>query len=132
MSDTSARVSRLPATPEDLEFFGQIESTLYTAVVADSLDELGYRDQAMREYLRPLFPDCFFGGWARTITCVEFYYMPAEPYTTEIEAVDSILRGEVVVVSTHSTPRGVNCYRPPPAHAEREARSSMVSSGAAC
>jgi len=105
MSDTTARAARIPATPEDLEFFGQIESTLYTAVIADSLDELGYRDQAMREYLRPLFPDCCFAGWARTITCVDLYYTPAEPYGTEIEAVDSILPGEVVVVSTNSSVR---------------------------
>jgi regulator of RNase E activity RraA len=91
---------RAPATPADLELFRHIEANLYTAVVADSLDELGYRDQAMREYLRPLFPTCRFAGWARTIACVDLYYLPPDPYATEIEAVDSILPGEVVVVAT--------------------------------
>jgi regulator of RNase E activity RraA len=99
------RVQRSPATPEDLELFRQVETLLYTAVVSDSLDELGYRDQAMREYVRPLFPNCRFAGWARTVSCVDLYYTPADPYAMEIEAIDSILPGEVVVVATGSSIR---------------------------
>ena len=91
---------RAAATAADLELFAEIERNLYTAVVSDSLDELGYRNQAMREHLRPLCQDARFAGWARTITCVDVYQIPPNPYDTEIEAVDSILPGEVVVVST--------------------------------
>jgi len=94
-----------PARKSDLELFENIERTLYTAVIADSLDELGQRDRAMREYLRPLHPDCTFAGWARTIMCVDLSYIPPDPYGTEIEAVDSILPGEVVVVSTQDSKR---------------------------
>jgi 4-hydroxy-4-methyl-2-oxoglutarate aldolase len=89
-----------PATPADLELFKTIERTLYAAAISDTLDELGQRDQAMRETLRPLSPEFVFSGWARTIVCMDMSYIPAEPYATEIEAVDSILPGEVVVVST--------------------------------
>src|SRR5580704_3603764 len=96
---------RVPATPSDIELFSSIESTLYTAVIADSLDELGYRQQAMREDLRPLFPNACFAGWARTVACVDMFHVPEDPYTKEIEAVDSILAGEVVVVSTASSKR---------------------------
>ncbi len=103
--DINHGVQRSPATPADIELFRQVETQLYTAVVADSLDELGYRDQAMREYVRPLFPHCRFAGWARTISCVDLYYTPADPYALEIEAIDSILPGEVVVVSTGSSIR---------------------------
>jgi 4-hydroxy-4-methyl-2-oxoglutarate aldolase len=95
---------RSPATAADLELFADIEQNLYTAVVSDSLDELGYRDQAMRENLRPIFPTVPFAGWARTITCVDVYHIDAEPYKVEIESLDSILPGEVVVVSTGGTP----------------------------
>jgi regulator of RNase E activity RraA len=105
MDNGSVRVVREPATPADIELFRHIESKLYTAVVADSLDELGYRDQAMRERLRPLSHDCCFAGWARTISCTDIYYIPPDPYDTEIEAVDSILPGEVVVVSTNNSVR---------------------------
>jgi hypothetical protein len=58
---------RSPATAADLELFADIEQNLYTAVVSDSLDELGYREQAMRENLRPLFATVpFAGGRARS------------------------------------------------------------------
>jgi len=101
----STSVLRLPATQSDIELFTNIESTLYTAVVADSLDELGYRQQAMREDLRPLFPDNVFAGWARTVACVDVFHVSDDPYAKEIEAVDSILTGEVVVVSTVESKR---------------------------
>jgi regulator of RNase E activity RraA len=69
-------------------------------VVSDSLDELGYRNQAMREYLRPLSAEDRFVGWARTFSYVDLYHIPSDPYATEIEALDTILPGEVVVIST--------------------------------
>ncbi|MDP2325633.1 MAG: RraA family protein [Gammaproteobacteria bacterium] len=99
------RSSGRPATPEDIELFTLIEKHLYTAVLSDTLDELGYRDQAMREWLRPLVPGQPFAGWARTMSCVDVYHIPSDPYTMELEAVDSILPGEVVVVCTSESKR---------------------------
>ncbi len=93
------------ATAADIQLFTHIETNLYTAVVADSLDELGYDRQVMRESLRPLAPGFCFAGWARTISCMDVFYVPADPYGMEIEAVDSILAGEVVVVSTGESRR---------------------------
>jgi 4-hydroxy-4-methyl-2-oxoglutarate aldolase len=101
----STSATRVPATQSDFELFTNIESNLYTAVIADSLDELGYRQQAMREDLRPLFPSPCFAGWARTIACVDVFHVPEDPYAKEIEAVDGILVGEVVVVSTVESKR---------------------------
>src|SRR5437879_6903509 len=74
---------RSPATPEDVELFVHVEANLYTAVVADSLDELGYHNQAMHEFVRPLFPQCRFAGWARTISCVDIFHVPENPYRSE-------------------------------------------------
>jgi 4-hydroxy-4-methyl-2-oxoglutarate aldolase len=96
----SATSTRMPASPADIELFESIERDLYTAVICDALDDLGIRHQAMHERLRPLFPTPSFAGWVRTISCVDISHVPAEPYAKEIEAVDSILPGEVVVVST--------------------------------
>ena len=96
----SATSTRMPASASDLELFQRIEQDLYTAVICDALDDLGHRHQAMHERLRPLFPVASFAGWVRTISCVDISHTPAEPYAKEIEAVDSILPGEVVVVST--------------------------------
>jgi regulator of RNase E activity RraA len=82
-----------------------VEQNLYTAVVSDALDQVGARHQAMREYLRPVHGQCRFAGWARTISCSDIYHIPADPYSLEIEAVDSLLPGEVAVVGTGKSTR---------------------------
>lgn len=89
----------------DLSLCEFAEKNLYTAVVSDSLDQLGMRHQAMREYLRPVHPKCKFAGWARTIACSDIYHFPEDPYSVEIEAVDSLLPGEAAVVGTQSSLR---------------------------
>lgn len=81
------------------------EQTLYTAVVSDALDQLGVRSQAMREYVRPVYPRCRFAGFARTIACSDIYHIPDDPYAVEIEAIDSFLPGEVAVVGTQRSLR---------------------------
>lgn len=82
-----------------------VEQNLYTAVVSDSLDQLGVRHQAMREYLRPAHRNCKFAGWARTIACSDVYHVIEEPYAMEIEAIDSLLPGEVAVIGTQKSAR---------------------------
>jgi regulator of RNase E activity RraA len=89
----------------DTEICEFAEKNLYTAVVSDSLDQLGIRNQAMREYLRPIHSRCTLAGWARTIACSDLYHIPDDPYGIEIEAVDSLLPGEVAVVGTQKSIR---------------------------
>jgi hypothetical protein len=52
----STSLLRLAAAQSDIDLFIHIERSLYTAVIADSLDQLGYRNQAMRGDVRRLFP----------------------------------------------------------------------------
>jgi 4-hydroxy-4-methyl-2-oxoglutarate aldolase len=104
MSDHTIHL-KPPTIDASIDFCLFVEKYLYTAVLSDSLDELGLRHQAMREYLRPVYPGCRFAGWARTIACSDTYHIPDDPYETEIEAVDSILPGEAVVVSTQQSTR---------------------------
>jgi len=73
---------------------------LYTPVVADVLDRLGYRDQAMQAGIRPLFPGARSAGVARTVRTVPTAGIaPAEPYKGEMAAVDALKPGDVMVVS---------------------------------
>lgn len=104
MSDGSVG-KRTPASAPDLALFREVETHLYTAVISDALDQLGYWNQAMREHLRPITSACCFAGWARTIAYADVYHVPEDPYGREIEAVDSILAGEVVVISTGGSKR---------------------------
>jgi 4-hydroxy-4-methyl-2-oxoglutarate aldolase len=100
-----SRVDGKAALESDIELFKDLESNFYTAVISDALDELGHHDHAMREYLRPLSPNAAFAGWARTILCQDMFYTPADPYSLEIEALDSVLPGEIVAVSTGESKR---------------------------
>jgi 4-hydroxy-4-methyl-2-oxoglutarate aldolase len=91
----------------DSEIFSFIQERLCVAAVCDVLDELGYRRQAMHQRLRPLLPDkknCGFVGRARTARWMETDYVVEEdPYGLEIEAMDSLRPGDVIV---HSTDHG--------------------------
>lgn len=88
----------------DTELFSFIDQNLYVAAVCDILDELGYRNQAMHQRLRPLLTNpeyCGFIGRARTFQWMETDYVAEEnPYGLEIEAMDSLKAGDVVVHST--------------------------------
>jgi 4-hydroxy-4-methyl-2-oxoglutarate aldolase len=88
----------------DEEIVKFVRDNLYVAAVCDILDELGYRHQVMHQRLRPLLPDrknCGFVGRARTFRWMESDYVAEDdPYGIELEAVDSLRPGDVVVHST--------------------------------
>lgn len=90
----------------DAELEKFIRDNLYVAALCDVLDSLGYRHQAMHHRLRPLLPDrkrCGFVGRARTVRWMETDYVREDdPYGLEIEAVDSLKPGDVIVHSTDS------------------------------
>lgn len=88
----------------DQEIFSFIKNNLYVPAVGDILDSLGYRHQAMHPRLRPLLPDirnCGLVGRARTVRWMETDYVVEEdPYGGEIDVVDSLKPGDVIVHST--------------------------------
>jgi len=88
----------------DAETFKFVKERLYVPVVCDILDSLGFREQAMHQRLRPLLPDirsCGFAGRARTIRWMETdYIVEDDPYGPEIDAVDALRPGDVVLHST--------------------------------
>lgn len=88
---------------DEAAIFDLLKNELYVAVVCDILDELGYRNQAMHHRLRPLLPDiqqCGFVGRARTFRWMDTDHIDEDPYGVEIEAMDSLKPGDVVVHST--------------------------------
>lgn len=88
--------------PRDLGLLERLRQ-LYPAVVADCLDRLGYRQQVMAPRIRPLYPDARLAGFASTVRCVQVDGLPAdsaEYYKRELQAVDALREGDVMVVST--------------------------------
>jgi regulator of RNase E activity RraA len=77
-----------------------LKEKVYTAAVSDVLDDYGYRNQVMRQDIRPLHPDFVVVGRARTAFWVNEYTDRANPYENEINLIDSLQQGEVTVHST--------------------------------
>ena len=72
--------------------------SMYTAVVADVLDTLGYRQQTLSADIRALTPVCKVSGRVFTARAEAVNEIPDEPYKLEIEAIDTMAKGDVLVV----------------------------------
>jgi regulator of RNase E activity RraA len=86
----------------DLALIERLER-LYPAVVADCLDRLGVRMQVLEPHIRPLYADAKVAGYAATVHCIEVEAVPedrADWYRGEMNAVDALQPGDVMVVST--------------------------------
>lgn len=90
------------SSAKDRETFAWIKENLYVAAVCDILDEIGLRNQAMHQRLRPLDTEnCVFVGRARTMQWMNMeYVVEGDPYGVEIDCMDSLEENDVVVHST--------------------------------
>jgi len=89
----------------DLEMFRMMKEDLYAAVLCDALDQVGLRDQAMRADIRPVYPEAVVVGRALTVLSVDMYEEVEDPYEKEIESVDLLKPGDVLVASTGRSSR---------------------------
>ena len=78
-------------------YYDWLQKHLYSAVLADILDSLGYRDQIMDPQIRPLYPGALLVGRAATMLATETFCVPEKAYYMELELLDDIRPGEVVV-----------------------------------
>jgi 4-hydroxy-4-methyl-2-oxoglutarate aldolase len=76
------------------DYLKELDSA-YTAVVADALDRLGLRDQTLDPAIRPLRPGVFVTGRVVPVLIEATTEIPDEPYTGEMDALDSLRPGEV-------------------------------------
>ena len=76
---------------------------LYSAVVADCLDEVGIRDKVMSHRVRPIYPGATVVGHAMTVLSSPVSHRPKAPYLGELLAVDDLEPGQVMVVTTNGT-----------------------------
>lgn len=103
------------------DYLNRIADRLYSSVLADILDDAGFRHQVMWPEIRPLYPGAKVAGRAATMLAVEVSTVPAEPYRFLMELLDDVRPGEVVVagvqgavkaavwgelLSTHTRSRG--------------------------
>lgn len=85
----------MPTIPPSLQL-------LNAAVLSDTLDSLGWMQQAMKPFMRPLDDALRVVGRARTGVYTPVYAPPApgeNPYEIEIALVDDLAPGDVVVLA---------------------------------
>jgi regulator of RNase E activity RraA len=96
----------MPELPtRDTERMDLVASRLYTAVLSDVVDGLGFRHQAMDARLRPVWEGATVVGRAHTLLTVDIFELRPDPYRREIEAVDSLKPGDVLVGATGPSTR---------------------------
>ncbi len=76
---------------------------LYVAVVSDCLDRMEVRGNVMKPHVRPLYRAAKLAGFARPVHAITVDAPPASQddwYRGELQAVDALGEGDVIVVST--------------------------------
>ena len=77
--------------------FSMIRETLYTAVISDALDALGFRHQSPRVSLPPFSGESLLVGRCKTTLWADMYHKDPRPYELELQAVDSCKPDDVMI-----------------------------------
>ena len=93
------------AQAAEAALFDTLATEIYSAVLSDVLDGLGYRDQAMTADIRPAWDGAIVVGRAHTVLSSDVYHTPDNPYDIEIEAIDTVPVNGVVVAGTNKSTR---------------------------
>jgi regulator of RNase E activity RraA len=82
-----------------------IEQQLYTAVICDALDSLGFRDQSPRIPLPFLTSYRRLAGRCKTTLWSDLFDNDPSPYELELKAVDEIKEGEILIAAAGGSMR---------------------------
>jgi regulator of RNase E activity RraA len=85
---------------ELLTTYGARKDLLSSALLADALDALGHRHSALPPAVRPLKPTWKLLGRAATLCAAPVTVEPERPYAVELECIDALRPGEVLVAAT--------------------------------
>lgn len=83
----------------------QMRTGLYSAVVCDALDALGYPGQAVRVQLAPLTVDGLLVGRAKTTLWADMAHPDPNPYELELQAVDGCRPDDVMIAAAGGSMR---------------------------
>ena len=78
---------------DENEKFALMREKLYTPVVGDILDELGYYHQFLPQDIRPLREDMKLAGKAMTVLMTDVYGPQKKPFGLLTEALDQLKEG---------------------------------------
>jgi 4-hydroxy-4-methyl-2-oxoglutarate aldolase len=81
------------------EMFAVMKEKLYTPVVGDILDEMGYYHQFLPQNIRPLEPDMKLAGKAMTVLMIDVYGPQKKPFGLLTEALDQLEKNEIYIAA---------------------------------
>jgi 4-hydroxy-4-methyl-2-oxoglutarate aldolase len=84
--------------------FGSIQSELYTPVVGDVLDELGYTRQFLPPGIRGMTKESKLAGRAMPVLLADVTGPQSKPFGQLTEALDQLEQGEVYIAQNATTP----------------------------
>jgi regulator of RNase E activity RraA len=76
-----------------------VRDLMYTAVICDALDSLGFSNQSPRVPLRQLTSGKMLVGRCRTTLWADMYHQDLRPYELELKAVDSCQKDDVFIAA---------------------------------
>ena len=83
----------------DRELFALMKEKLYTPVVGDILDAMGYYHQFLPQAIRPLRDDMKLAGRAMTVLMIDVFGVQKKPFGLLTEALDQLEEGEIYLAS---------------------------------
>jgi regulator of RNase E activity RraA len=86
--------------------YGSHLEQMSSAVLADVLDALGHRTSALPPHVRPLRPEWKIFGRAVTLSTAPVATDPPRPYALEMECIDALQPGDVLVATTNGDRSG--------------------------
>ena len=91
-------------TPDEITI-DMMREALYSAVVCDALDSLGYQAQSPRVPLPPLTTQGVLVGRCKTTLWADIYHADPRPYELELQAVDACRADEVLIAAAGGSMR---------------------------
>jgi regulator of RNase E activity RraA len=103
---SSGFLFEIPITRKDVNFMGkssflfqEMKEKLYTSVVGDILDSLGYYHQFLPQRIRPLAPFMTLAGRAMTVLMTDVYGPQKKPFGLLTEALDQLEEDEIYLAA---------------------------------
>ena len=84
---------------KDSALFHKMKEKLYTPVVGDILDSLGYCHQFLPQRVRPMDPSMKLAGRAMTVLMIDVYGPQEKPFGLMTEALDQLEEDEIYLAA---------------------------------
>lgn len=81
------------------EILEVMKKELYTPVVGDILDQMGFYHQFLPQAVRPLREDMKLAGYAMTVLMIDVYGEQKKPFGLLTEALDNLQEDEIYIAS---------------------------------